>query len=104
MAAKLAPALIQPYFIAGIPAAGAQLFSYLAGTLTKTPVFIDSSQTTEFTNPIVMDANGYPQDVSGNPCGMWLDPTLTYKFVFAPFNDTDPPTNSVWTLDNVPGG
>lgn len=101
MAAVLAPALIQQYFIGGIPAAGAQLFSYAAGLLTKQPVYIDSSQTTTFTNPIILNAEGYPQDSSGNPCGLWLDPTLAYKFVFSPATDSDPPTNPVWTIDNV---
>jgi len=101
MAVALSPTLIPQYFIAGQPASGALLFSYMAGTTTKQAVYIDSSQGTQFTNPIILNADGYPQDSSGNPCGLWLDPTLAYKFVFSPSTDTDPPTDPIWTIDNV---
>lgn len=100
MAARLAPALL-PYLINGLIAPGGQIFTYAAGTLTKQATYIDSSMDTQFTDPIILNAGGFPQDSSGNPCAIWLDPTLTYKFVFSPSSDSDPPTNPVWTLDDI---
>lgn len=80
----------------GEPANGWLLFTYAAGTpATKQTTYVSSAGITQNTNPIVLDANG--------ECDLWLTPDIGYKFVFAPPTDTDPPTNSIWTVDNIFG-
>src|ERR1035437_5783715 len=74
---------------------GGLLFTYAAGSVTKQTTFTDSTGGTPNTNPIVLDARG--------ECNCWLDPSLPYKFTLSPANDTDPPTNPIWTEDNVYG-
>ena len=77
----------------GAPAAGFQLFTYIAGTSTKQATWTDSTRTVQNANPLPLDSNGV-----GN---VWGDPTLAYKFVWAPPNDTDPPTSPIRTVDNL---
>ncbi len=72
-----------------------QLFCYIAGTTTKQTSYSDSIGTPN-TNPVILNYRG--------ECDLWLDTTKTYKFVLAPANDTDPPTNSFWSVDNIAGG
>lgn len=79
----------------GNPADQYKLFTYVAGTSTKQTTYIDSTGTPN-TNPIILNYRG--------ECDLWLDPLLTYKFVFTYPNDTDPPTRAIWTVDNIPGG
>lgn len=58
----------------GAPVAGALLNFYLTGTTTRTPIYADSTLTTELTNPVVADAAAkYPT--------IYLDDTVTYKVV-----------------------
>jgi hypothetical protein len=77
----------------GAPAAGFQLFVYYAGTTTKATTFISAGGGTPNLNPIILDSLG--------ECDLWLLPGVAYKIVFAPPGDTDPPTNPIWTRDNV---
>jgi hypothetical protein len=77
----------------GSPAIGYQLFTYEAGTSIKQATWTDSTQTVQNANPLPLDGNGV-----GN---FWGDPTLAYKFVWAPANDTDPPTSPIRTVDNL---
>lgn len=77
----------------GAPAAGFLLFTYEAGTSTKQATWTDSSQDTENSNPLTLDANGRAV--------VWGDPALAYKFVIAPPNSPDPPTSPVWTQDDI---
>lgn len=79
----------------GSPLVGGQLFTYVAGTSTKQTTWTDSTQGTPNSNPIVLDPNG--------ACYVWLDPTLSYKFVLAPKNDTDPPASPYRTVDDIEG-
>jgi hypothetical protein len=52
-----------------------KVWVYLAGSLTATDTWVDNTQTTKNTNPIVADASGrLPQAV-------WLDTSLSYKFI-----------------------
>lgn len=82
--------------------AGGQLFSYQAATTTKQACFTDSTGDTALPNPIILNARGeVAASALGASCGLWLDPTLAYKFVLAPATDTDPPTDPIWTVDNV---
>ena len=95
---------IQQFFMGnGVPLSGGKLFTYAAGTTTKQPTYTDASGSTQNTNPIIINSNGYPQNGSGQTTGIWLDPSLNYKFVLAPATDTDPPANPIWSIDNIPG-
>lgn len=97
----LSPSPIQHFEINNQPAVGAFLFTYLAGTTTKAPVYTDATGGESFTNPVVMNARGEPENTGGASTGVWLPIGVAYKFVFAPSTDTDPPTNPIWTVDNI---
>jgi hypothetical protein len=96
----LQPGIIPEFQIAGIPAVGAKLFAYAAGTTTKQNTYTDNTGSTPQTNPIVMNARGEPTNGAGS-AGVWLQQGLSYKFVLSSSTDTDPPTNPIWTIDNV---
>jgi len=99
---QLTPSPIQRFVDAnGNALVGGQLFTYAAGTTTKTDTYTDSTGSTPQTNPIILNARGEPQDTSGASVGIWLAENTPYKFVLAPATDTDPPTNPIWTLDNI---
>lgn len=96
MSVTLAPPMFLQFLNpnnSGSPAVAYQLFTYEAGTNTKQATWTDSTQTAENANPLELDGNGV-----GN---FWGDPTLAYKFVWAPANDTDPPSSPIRTVDNL---
>ena len=91
---NIAPYEKQRFFdAAGLPLAGGKLFTYAAGTTTKQNSYTDSTGATPNTNPIILDAAGY--------CDLWLDQSLAYKLTLSPSTDTDPPTNPIWTVDQL---
>jgi len=91
---NIAPYAKQRFFDAvGLPLAGGKLFTYAAGTTTKQNSYTDSTGATPNTNPIILDAAGY--------CNLWLDQSLAYKLTLSPSTDTDPPTNPIWTVDQL---
>lgn len=77
--------------------AGGLLFTYSGGTTSKLATYTDSTGGTPNTNPIVLNARGE------TPFGVWMTATVNYKFVLSPPGDTDPPTNPIWTADNIQG-
>lgn len=81
----------------GAPLSGAKLFTYVAGSTTKKTTHKDEAGAASHTNPIVLDSNGRP------PSPIWLIGGTSYKFVLAPANDTDPPTSSIYTWDDLDG-
>jgi len=83
----------------GSPAVGFKLFTYQAGTATKQSTWTDSTQAVQNANPMALDANGVAS--GGASAAIWGDPSLTYKFVWAPANDTDPPSSPIRTIDNI---
>lgn len=90
---NLSPLPIQKFFDnAGRPLNGGLLFTYVSGTTTKLATYQDQAGTPN-TNPVVLNFRG--------EANVWLDQTLTYKFVLAPANDTDPPTAPIWSADNI---
>lgn len=90
---NLSPLPIQKFFDnAGKPLNGGLLFTYVAGTTTKQATYQNQAGTPN-TNPIVLNFRG--------EANVWLDQTLTYKFVLSPEGDTDPPTRPIWTVDNI---
>lgn len=78
---------------AGKPLVGGKLFTYAAGTSTKIATYVDSAGVTPNSNPIVLDYRG--------ECDCWIPPNVAYKYTLAPSNDTDPPTNPLWSVDNL---
>lgn len=90
---NLSPTPVQGFFDNnGRPLVGGRLFTYGAGTSIKVDTFTNSSGTLN-TNPIDLDFRG--------ECRLWIDPQQAYKFVLAPPGTDDPPTNPIWTVDNI---
>jgi hypothetical protein len=81
---------IKPQFFDdnGDALAGGFLYSYVAGTSTPAATYIDESEVTPNTNPIVLD--------SGGRADIFLAEGTSYKFVLTDLNDVP-----IWTLDNV---
>jgi len=74
-------------------AAGFKLFQYAAGTTTKTDTYTDIAKGTANANPLTLNADGrLDQDV-------YIDRSM--KFVLATSAAGDPPSSSVWTIDNA---
>jgi hypothetical protein len=94
---NLSPLPIQKFWDNnGTPLDSGLLFTYVAGTSTKIATYTDSTGGSSNSNPVVLNFRG--------ECAVWLDPTKSYKFVIAPRTDTDPPSNPIWTADNVRAG
>lgn len=90
----LSPLFKQKFFgNDGRPLSGGLLFSYLATTTTKTATYTDSTGGTPNANPVILNFRG--------EADVWIEPNKGYKFVLALASDTDPPTNPIWSLDNV---
>jgi len=79
----------------GNPCTGCKVFTYAAGSTTKVVTYTDSTGGTANADPIILDTRG--------EADVWLTPGTAYKFTLAPANDTDPPTNPIWTVDQVVG-
>lgn len=74
-------------------AASYKLFAYAAGGTTKTNTYTDAAKGTANSNPLTLNADGrLDQDV-------YIDQSM--KFVLATSAAGDPPTGSVWTIDNA---
>lgn len=95
--AKLAPIFNDAQFINGIPASGAKLFTYAAGSSTKQTTYTDEDGTTPQANPIILNSRGEPDSP------IWLTEGQAYKFVLAPPTDSDPPTSPIRTVDDITG-
>ena len=95
--AKLSPLFNEAQFINGIPASGAKIFTYAAGSSTKQTTYTDEDGLVAQSNPIILNSRGEPD----NP--IWLAEGQSYKMVFAPSTDTDPPTSPIRTIDDVSG-
>lgn len=99
----LAPSPILQFFASdGSFLTGGLLFCYAANTTTKQDAFTDASGDTALPNPIILNSRGeVAPSATSAACGLWLDPSLEYKFVLAPATAGDPPTSQFWTEDNV---
>lgn len=90
----LSPLPIQKFFDNfGRPMVFGRLFTYVAGTTTKLVTYQDPAGLTPNSNPIVLNFRGEAE--------IWLDPSLSYKYVLTPPGIDDPPTNPVWTVDGI---
>jgi hypothetical protein len=81
----------------GEPAVGNKLFFYISGTTTKQNTYTDSTGTVPNANPVVLNALGMPSTE------IWFAEGLSYKIVYAPSTDTDPPTSPIFTVDDLVG-
>lgn len=79
----------------GKPANGYQLFTYAARTANKQTTYADINGVGMQTNPIILNSNGLPT------WPIYIDSSLSYKFVLALPTDTDPPTSPLYTVDQV---
>lgn len=96
MALQISPFGNDQFFTSnGLLGVGVKLFTYLATTTTKTPVYTDLAGTTPHTNPIVLNSIGMP------PSPIYLNKAGLYKFVYAPSTDSDPPVSPLYTADNI---
>lgn len=99
----LAPDPIQStFFIPGgnVPGNGVQVFFYVAGSVsTKQTVYKDPAANVAWSNAIVLDSGG------NLPLGgeVWFPSGQTFKVVWAPSNDSDPPVSPYRTMDNLSG-
>lgn len=93
MTAQLSPVpVFKAFSNDGFPLAFGQLTTYQAGTTTKIATYVDSTQTTQNTNPIRLNARG--------ECALWLDPNQSYKFLLQDFFGNTIPG---YPVDNIPG-
>lgn len=79
---------------AGVPLSGGTITAFEAGTSTPTAMYIDNIGTSAGTS-IALNARGEPT-VSGNTVVIWLDTTVSYKFVLK-----DASAVSKWTIDSI---
>ena len=74
-------------------AASYKLFQYQAGTTTKANTYTDSAKGTANSNPMTLNSDGrLDQDI-------YIDQSM--KFVLATSAAGDPPSSSIWTIDNA---
>jgi hypothetical protein len=76
----------------GNPLSGGKIYTYTAGTSTAAAAYTDSGGGTPQANPIVLNANGLPD----NP--IWLTGGQSYKLVIKDSTDV-----TIRTIDNVTG-
>ncbi len=97
-----APDPLQSQFfipVTNLPGNGVKVFCYLNFTTTKQSVFKYSAGASAFTNPIILDADGnLPINAE-----MYIQTGKTMTFVYAPSNDTDPPSNPYRQLNDIQG-
>lgn len=92
MTVQLAPSpVFQAIGSNGLPLAFGQVFTYIAGTTSPQATWIDSTQTTQNTNPVILNAFGQ--------ASIWLATNLTYKIVVE-----DSLGNQLYSQDQIAGG
>lgn len=94
-AVVIAPAPVLQFADAnGAPLVGGLLFVYAGGTTNKITTYADSNGATPNPNPIVLNALGEAPPI-------FIPPQTNVKFVLAPAGASDPPSSSIWTVDNI---
>jgi len=78
--ASLSPApKLQFFGTDGLPLVGGKLFTYAAGTTTPLATYTDNTQTTQNTNPVILDSTGQ--------ASVWLASNITYKYTLKDADD-----------------
>lgn len=70
----------QFFSTSGTPLSGGFLYAYVSGSYTPTATYTDYTLSTPNPYPVVLNAAGEPVSSSGS-CGLWLSPSITYRFV-----------------------
>jgi hypothetical protein len=90
------PVACQQFFTpSGVPLAGGFLYSFQSGTTNPLPTFADAGLTIANANPIILSAGGFAVSTTGS-CGIFLNPSLTYKFVLQNASSTQQ-----WVVDGI---
>lgn len=93
----------------GAPLSGGKVYTYLAGTSTPAPTYVDSITGTQQANPIVLNSLGLPNSP------IWMQGGVAVKFVIQDstgvtlrtidnvtgVNDSTPPTIPEWITTNL---
>lgn len=82
----------------GTVCSGCFLYTYTSGTNTPLATYTDYTGLVANTNPILLNAGGYPQTAIGTQIGIWLSPTSTYRIVLQ--NAAHIPQ---WQIDGITG-
>jgi hypothetical protein len=74
----------------GVPLAFGKLTTYAAGTTTPLATYVDSTQSTQNANPIILNFRG--------ECDLWVPPNVSFKYAL-----TDSLNNPIpgWPIDNI---
>lgn len=95
MTAFLSPvagAAAQFFTNTGVVLSGGKLYTYVAGSTTPQATYIDSNQSTQNANPVILDSAGRP------PNEVWLANGVSYKFILKDSNNA-----TLGTWDNIVG-
>jgi hypothetical protein len=97
MSVNVSPLGVCPQFelATGLPAVGGKLFFYVAGSTTKQDTFTNSTGSVANANPLILNSLGQPSTE------IWWTVGQSYKVVYAPSTDTDPPSSPIRTWDNL---
>ena len=88
MASLSPPPKLQFFGTDGLPLVGGKLYTYAAGTTTPIATYTDNTQSSQNTNPIILDSAGQ--------ANVWLVDTTTYKYILR-----DPDDVLLFTVDYV---
>ena len=88
MASLSPPPKLQFFGTDGLPLVGGKLYTYQAGTTTPIATYTDNTQSSQNTNPIILDSAGQ--------ANVWLVDTTTYKYILR-----DPDDVLLFTVDYV---
>lgn len=80
----------------GVPLNGGLIYAFAAGTTTPQAVYTDSTGLVVNTNPVVLNASGFPQDATGSQCGLWLNVNKVYKLVVCDRNNVQ-----LYSMDGI---
>ena len=72
----------------GLPLVGGKLYTYAAGTTTPIATYTDNTESSQNTNPVILDSAGQ--------ASVWLTDTTTYKYVLKTSEDV-----TLFTVDYV---
>lgn len=72
----------------GAPLVLGKVYTYSTGTSTPLATYTDSGAGTQNSNPVILDPRG--------EADIWLDTTLTYRFILATAADVP-----IWTVDGI---
>jgi len=90
MAVLMPPVKFRAVDSNGAALIGGRLFSFVAATTTPLETYVDSTEGTANSNPVILNSNG--------EANVWLKVGLFYKFVLEDANEV-----VQWTVDNVSG-